>query len=80
MNYRPFCLCLKDESDSMITCIVLNCISLVLPDDQRNLNREGLRCHTQRGTGRACLQYQQRTGLSVREMKRPCPSGLQSIS
>ncbi len=46
-------------------------ISLVLTDDQRNLNREGLRHHTQRGTGHARSQYRRQTGLSVREMKRP---------
>ena len=44
---------------------------MVLTDDQQNLNREGLRPHTQRGTGRARSRYQRRTGLSVREMKRP---------
>ena len=46
-------------------------ISLVLTDDQQNFNREGLRRHTQRGTGRARSRYRQQTGLSVREMKRP---------
>ena len=49
-------------------------------DDHRNLNREGLRRHTHRGTGRARSRYRRRIGLSVREMNRPWPSGLQSIS
>ena len=47
--------------------------------DQRNRNREGLCRHTQRGTGRARLQYQQRAGLSILEIKRPLPAELQSI-
>ena len=47
--------------------------------DQRNRSREGLRRHTQRGTGRARSRNRQRAGLSILEIKRPLPAGLQSI-
>jgi hypothetical protein len=47
--------------------------------DQRNRSREGLRRHTQRGTGRARSRYRRQYGLSSLEIKRPLPSGLQSI-
>ena len=49
-------------------------------DCQRNLKRDGLRRHTQRGTGRARSRYRRREGQSARDMRRPLPSGLHNIS